>query len=95
MSNHSTHSPRFPVFRRLWKPVAVTGAGGTALAYWFEEIMMFGEEILALIFLPILAGVIFLLDILIFKSRMPRREDMTPSNNREQHDSPADIGAKK
>jgi hypothetical protein len=74
MSNHSTHSPHFSFFRWLWKPVAVTGVGGTAIAYWFEEIVMFGEEILALIFLPIMAGVIYLLDILIFKSRMPRRD---------------------
>ena len=33
--------------------------------------------ILALILLPILAGVIYLLDIFIFKSRMPKREDLT------------------
>ena len=67
----------FPVFGGfLKKPAAITGAGGTAIAIWFDEIMMFGEEILALIFLPILAGVIYLLDILIFKSRMPRREDL-------------------
>ena len=83
MSNHSTHL-RFPFFQRLfrktyaglWKPAAVTGAGGTAIAIWFEEIIAFGAEILALIFLPILAGVIYLLDILIFKSRMPEREDL-------------------
>ena len=95
MSKHSTHSPRFPILRRLWKPVAVTGAGGTAIAYWFEEIVIFGEEILALIFLPILASVIYLLDILIFKSRMPHREDMATSNNRDYHEKPSDIGAKK
>ena len=95
MSSHSTHSPRFPFIRRLWKPVAVTGAGGTAIAYWFEDIVMFGDEILALIILPILAGVIYLLDILIFKSRVPRREDMTPGSNREHHDKPTNIGAKK
>jgi hypothetical protein len=76
MSNHSTHSPRFPFFQRLWKPAAVTGAGGTAIAIWFEELLAFGTEILALIFLPILAGIIFVLDILIFKSRLPRREDL-------------------
>ena len=76
MSKHSTYSHRFPVFRRLWKPVAVTGAGGTAVAIWFEEIIAFGAEILALIFLSIMAGVIYLLDILIFRSRMPQREDM-------------------
>jgi len=76
MSNPSTHFPRFPFFQRWWKPAAVTGAGGTALAIWFEELIAFGSEILALIFLPILAGVIFLLDIFIFKSRIPRREDL-------------------
>ncbi len=86
MSNHSTHSPRFPFFQRWWKPVAVTGAGGTVIAIWFEELIAFGTEILALIFLPILAGIIFLLDILIFKSRLPRREDL---------ETPTDQGAKK
>ena len=74
MTKHSAYPHRFPVFRRLWKPVVVTGAGGTAVAIWFEEIIAFSAEILALIFLPIMAGVIYLLDILIFKSRMPRRE---------------------
>lgn len=86
MSNHSTHSPRFPFFQRWWKPAAITGAGGTAIAIWFEELIAFGTEILALIFLPILAGIIFLLDILIFKSRLPRREDL---------ETPTDQGAKK
>ena len=74
MSNHSTHSARFPIFRRLWKPAVVTGASGTALALWLDEIVMFSQEILALIFLPIMAGVIYLLDIFIFKSRMPHIE---------------------
>jgi hypothetical protein len=82
MSNHSSPSPRFSLFRQLWKPAAVTGAGGTAVAVWFEEIIAFGAEILALIFLPVIAGAIYLLDILIFKSRMPRREDMKNINER-------------
>ena len=76
MSIHSTHSPRFPIVRRLWKPAAVTGAGGTAIVIWFEEIVIFAQDILALIFLPILAGAVYLLDIFIFRSRMPRREDL-------------------
>jgi hypothetical protein len=49
-------------------------------------LIAFGIEILALIFLPILAGVIYLLDLFIFKSRMPRREDL---------DTPINKGAKK
>jgi hypothetical protein len=75
MSSHSTHSPRFPIFRRFWKPAVVTGAGGTAVAVWFDEIVIFGQEILALILIPIMAGVVYLLDIFIFKSRMPRHEE--------------------
>jgi hypothetical protein len=74
---------RFPIiFRRFWKPAVAAGAGGTAVAVWFEDIMMFGQEILALIFLPILAGTIYLLDIFIFKSRMPRRKDLENTNNK-------------
>lgn len=69
-----------PVVRRFWKPLAATGAGGTAVALWFEEILRYGEEILALIFLPLMAGVLYLLDNFIFKSRMPKRDDLTPQD---------------
>jgi hypothetical protein len=48
--------------------------------------MAFGAEILALIFLPIMAGAIYLLDIFFFKSRMPKHDDSNP---------PTDQGAKK
>lgn len=75
----STHS-RFPAFQRLWKPAIATGIGGSTLVFWLDEIIMFGESILAVIFLPIMAGVIYLLDIFMFKSRMPRREDMENTN---------------
>ena len=82
MSIPSTHAARFMKFRRFWKPLAVTGAGGTAAAVWFEEILLFGQEILGVIFLPIIAGVIYLLDIFIFRSRMPKREDLNDSIDR-------------
>ncbi len=82
MSHHSTHASRFPVFWRLWKPAVVTGAGGAALILWLDEIMLLGEEILALIFLPILAGVLYLLDIFIFKSQMPQRKDFENPDDR-------------
>lgn len=81
MSIHATHTPRFRFFRRIWKPATITGAGGTAIAIWFEEIIAFGAEILALIFLPLMAGLIYLLDIFIFKSRTPKREDFENPNN--------------
>jgi hypothetical protein len=73
----SSPNSRSSIVRRFWKPVAATGAGVTAVVLWFEEMMLFVQDILALIFLPILAGVIYLLDIFMFKSRMPRREDLT------------------
>ena len=75
-------SPKTGFLQRLWKPAALTGAGGTAVVVWLEEIMLFAQEILALIFLPILAGVIYLLDIFMFKSRTPRREDLTNPTTR-------------
>ncbi len=68
-------APRSPFLRRLWKPAAVTGAGGTAVAIWFEEILLFAEAILALLLLPVMAGLIYLFDIFLFKTHRPRRED--------------------
>ena len=82
MSNPSTSTHRFTMLRRLWKPAAVTGAGGTAAVVWFEEILLLWQEILALLFLPVIAGVIYLLDIFIFRSRMPRREDISSFNEK-------------
>lgn len=67
---------RLSMVRRFWKPVAITGAGGTATVIWFEEIILYAEAILAVIFLPVLAGVIYLLNHFIFKSHMPRPDDL-------------------
>lgn len=76
MSKNATKSSRPPISQRLWKPVVATGAGGTATVVWFEEIVRYGEEILALIFLPFMAAGFYLLNIFIFKSRTPRDEDV-------------------
>jgi hypothetical protein len=62
------------IFRRWWKPATATGASGTAVVIWFEELMLFATEIVTLISIPILAGAIYLLNILMFKTRMPRKE---------------------
>ena len=85
MSHLPTQTHRVKFFHRYWKPAAITGAGGTAAAVWFDEILMFGEEILALIFLPLLAGGIYLFDIFVFKSRLPRREDIDNLNNKKDN----------
>ncbi len=81
MSKTPKQASHFPSFGRLWKPAVATGAGGAAVAVWWDEIVMLGEEVLALIFLPIMAGALYLLDIFIFKSRLPRREDFQSTNN--------------
>jgi hypothetical protein len=73
----SSHSSRPPELRRLWKPAA-----GIGVAVWLEEILAFGQEIIAVIFLPLSAGVIYLLNAFLFRSRMPTREDLKPTNDR-------------
>lgn len=54
--------------RRLWKPLIATGTGGTALVIWFEEIIVFAAEFLGMIFLPILAAILYFFNISLFKS---------------------------
>ena len=76
MSNHPYSVSRFSRLRKLWKPAVATGAGGTTLVIWFEEIMAFAVEISGVILLTILGGLICLFDNFVFKSRIPRREDL-------------------
>ncbi len=76
MFSPSPRSRRFPLFRRLWKPAVIISAGGTIIALRFDEFLEQGQAILALVFLIVIAGSIYLLDIFIFKSCMPCREDM-------------------
>ena len=61
--------------RKYWKPALATGAGGTSLIVWFEEIIALGVEFIGVIFLLILAGPIYLLNHFVFKSATPRPED--------------------
>jgi len=66
---------RRPAIRWFWKPAVATGAGGAATLIWWEEILLFGAEILALITIPILAGLVYLYNVLVFKAHRPRRDD--------------------
>ncbi len=61
------------LFKKLWKPAAATGAGGTAIAIWIEEILLIAQELLAFVFLFLMAGVVYLLNLLMFKTRMPKK----------------------
>ena len=63
--------------RKYWKPILATGAGGTSLILWFEEIVIFGLDILAVLALLLLAGPIYLFNEYVFKSAMPTLKDKT------------------
>lgn len=61
--------------RKYWKPALATGAGGTSLIIWFEEIIVLGLDILAVIVLLLLAGPIYLFNHFVFKAATPTLED--------------------
>ena len=65
-----------PPLRRYWKPALATGVGGASLILWFEEIILIGLDFLVLLGLVLLAGPIYLFNILTFKSATPKLEDM-------------------
>lgn len=81
MSNHSHSVSRFPRLRKLWKPALASGAVGTTLVIWFEEVMLFAAEFIGVILLTILGALICLFDHFVFKSRLPRREDLQDKTN--------------
>ena len=76
MNQNSSSSTRFRLWKR-WIPLTTTlGVGGTSLAIWFEEISTFLAEFIGVIVLSVLAGVIYLFDIYIFKSVNPTADDI-------------------
>ena len=73
----STHPsvPNSPRRRRSWKPAATITAGGAALVTWFEEIIATAVEFIGVIFMFIVAGVIYLFNVYVFKSAAPKADD--------------------
>ena len=82
MSNQLHPVSRFPGIRKLWKPAAITGAGGTTLVIWLEEIIAFAADLIGVMLLAFLGGLICLFDNFVFKSRTPRREDFQNTTNK-------------
>ncbi|MDO9300700.1 MAG: hypothetical protein Q7T89_04915 [Anaerolineales bacterium] len=82
MSNQPHPVSRFPRLRKLWKPAVATGAGGTTLVIWFEEIIAIAADFIGVILLTILGGLICLFDHFVFKSRIPRCEDLQDKTNK-------------
>ena len=83
MSNQPYPVSRFSGLRKFWKPAVVTGAGGTTLVIWFEEIIAFAADFIGVILLTVLGGLICLFNNFIFKSRIPRREDLQDTKRKE------------
>jgi hypothetical protein len=81
MSKQPHSVSHFSQLRKYWKPAVATGAGGTTLIIWFEEIIAFAADFIGVILLAVLGGLICLFDNFIFKSRTPRREDLQDTNN--------------
>jgi hypothetical protein len=76
MSNHPHPVSRFPRLRKLWKPAVASGAGGTTLAIWFEEIMAFAADFIGVIVISLMAGLIYLYKTYVFKSAIPGSDDL-------------------
>jgi hypothetical protein len=66
----STSSP----LRKYWKPALASGAGASVIL-WFEEILIIGFDLLALLGLILLAAPVYIFNHLVFKSAVPRPED--------------------
>ncbi len=59
-----------------WLPLtAALSAGGGLLVIWFEEVAAFVTEFIGVIFLPILASIIYFFNVYVFKSAMPKADD--------------------
>lgn len=65
------------VLQKYWKPALATGAGGTSLLLWLEEILVIWLDILAVFALLLVAGPILLFNHFMFKSSKPRKEDIS------------------
>jgi hypothetical protein len=61
--------------KKYWKPALATGAGGTSVILWFEEILVIGLDLLAILALLLVVGPIYLFNQFMFKSATPRPED--------------------
>jgi hypothetical protein len=63
--------------RKYWKPALATGAGGTSIIIWFEEILLLGLDILAILSVLVVTGPILLFNHFVFKAAIPTLEDKT------------------
>jgi hypothetical protein len=80
----SGHASTTAALRKYWKPVLITGASGTSIVLWFEEILAFITDVLELfsvLALLLLVGPIYLFNQFVFKSTKPQKEDLKNQEN--------------
>ena len=63
--------------RKYWKPALATGAGGTSVILWLEEILLIGLDILAILAVLLVTGPIIFFNYFVFKSATPTIKDKT------------------
>jgi hypothetical protein len=75
------------VLRRYWKPALATGAGGTSVLLWLEEILAIWLDIVAVLAVLLLAGPILLFNHFVFKSATPKKEDINKQEFNINHEA--------
>jgi hypothetical protein len=73
-NSSSRPRPRRGWFRWVSPAAALSGAAATLLI-WFEEVVVFVTEFIGVIFLPILASLIYFFNVYVFKSAMPKADE--------------------
>ena len=58
----------FPSLQLEVRPAADMGFNGNSWLLWFEDILTFTTDFLGVLILPVLAGIIYILNIFLFKS---------------------------
>jgi len=74
------HNPSSGSHARHWTrwapPAAAAGAGGATLLIWFEEVVTLVTEFIGVLFLPVLASIIYFFNVFVFKSAAPKADDL-------------------
>lgn len=63
--------------RKYWKPALATSLGGTSIVIWFEEILLLGLDILAILSVLVVTGPILIFNHFLFKVASPSLKDKT------------------
>lgn len=62
-------------WRRWFAPTTGIGAVITSLIIWLEELIALLAEFIGVILIPLMAGLIFIFNHIVFKSAMPKKDE--------------------